>query len=113
MKKRFPLSENGLYEIYWSRRLSTNEIARLTGFSQSAVHYWMKKYRINGRRSDESYCKRVNIDFSPTLAYVLGVCHGDGSVHRVWSKHLGRYRYEVSLDVRNRKFAESFKKALE
>lgn len=113
MKKRFPLSENGLHELYWSKRLSTYEIARLTGFSQGAVHYWMKKYRIKGRRSDESHCKRVNLNFSPTLAYVLGICYGDESVHKTWSKHLGRYRYEVALHVRNRKFAESFKEALE
>ncbi len=113
MRKRFPLSEKDLYGLYWSKRLSTYEIAKLTGFSQSAIHYWMKKYRIKGRRSGESHCKRVNLNFSSTLAYILGVCYGDGSVHRVWSRHLGRYRYEVSLDVRNKKFAESFKKALE
>lgn len=113
MKKKFPLSSNDLYKLYWSKKLSTYEIAELTGFSQGDVHYWMRKYRIKGRGSDENHCKRVNLNFSPILAYILGVCYGDGSVHKTWSRYLRRYRYEVALHVRNRKFAESFKEALE
>jgi len=112
MRKKFPLSSNDLHELYWPKKLSTYEIAKLTGFSQGAVHYWMKKYRIKGRKSDESHCKRVNLDFSPTLAYLLGVCYGDRSVYKTWCKHIGRHRYEVALHVRNKTFAESFKEAL-
>lgn len=83
MRKKFPPLKNELDCLYCSEHLTTYEIARLTGFSQRAVHYWMKKYGIEGRKNSESHCKRVKIELSPTLAYVLGVCYGDGSVHKV------------------------------
>ena len=113
MKKRFPLSEKDLHELYWLRELSTYQIARQTGFSQRTVFNWMKTYGIKRRKKNDSHCKRVNLDLSPTFSYVLGVCFGDGTVHKTWSKHLSRYRYEVALHVRNKTFAESFKVALE
>jgi len=113
VKKRFPLSENDLNELYWSRELSTHQIARLTGFSQMTVFNWMKKYMIKRREKNDSHCKRVDIDLSPTLSYVLGVCFGDGTVYKMWCRHLNRHRYEVALHVRNKIFAESFKAALE
>lgn len=46
MRKKFPPLKNELDCLYCSEHLTTYEIARLTGFSQRAVHYWMKNMEL-------------------------------------------------------------------
>ena len=55
----------------------------------------------------------INLEPSPELAYILGVCLGDGCVR---SYELGKDKrpsYRIILAVQHKEFAESFKQALE
>jgi len=70
--------------------------------------------------SEECYNKarselRVPVKLEPSseLAYVLGVCLGDGCVGSYVKGKEKRTSYEVKLAVEHKEFAESFKKALE
>lgn len=114
MKSRiFSLPADELLDLYWTKGLSTQEIADQVGFSRKTVSYWMQKYGIRRRSGSEaSPGKRVNLDLSPTLAYVLGICFGDGSVYVTRSGHDSN-TYKVSLDARSKQFASEFKRALE
>lgn len=57
--------------------------------------------------------KRINLELTPTLTYILGVCLGDGSVWKYTVKRTNENRYLVSLRATDITFVTSFKKALE
>lgn len=57
--------------------------------------------------------KKVNLAPTPALAYVMGVCFGDGSVWKYTVKRTKEARYIVSLRATDFRFVSSFKKALE
>lgn len=55
----------------------------------------------------------VNLEPSPELAYILGVCLGDGCVKSYIKGKEKKTSYEIILAVKHKEFAESFKRALE
>ena len=55
----------------------------------------------------------VNLEPSSELAYILGVCLGDGCVGSYVKGKEKKCSYEIKLAVEHREFAESFKEALE
>jgi len=61
----------------------------------------------NGTHNPFNKTKRVNLNSSPELAYIIGVYLGDASLTQT-----ARYQYRIRLKVVDRDFAESFEKAL-
>ncbi len=113
-------SKNELKRIYWDEGKSINEIAYLAGENYSTIHQRMVKFGIKRRtRSDGLKIKyrtqpsKLDLNPSPNLAYILGVLYGDGTVFKYYHKRDGNYRFGISLQVTQKKFALSFKQALE
>ncbi|WP_413398900.1 LAGLIDADG family homing endonuclease [Pyrococcus kukulkanii] len=71
------------------------------GISKATVMRWCK-----GESDPLRKVRRINFE-SPSLAYVVGVHLGDGSVSLD-----DRYRYRIRLKVVDREFAEAFAEAL-
>lgn len=110
--RRWALDEiNFLRENYG--KIPTEEIAERVRKSIAAV--WQKAQQLNLRILEKEFDRSP----SPTLAYILGVVYGDGSVgkfrkrkkERKWAG--GEFSYKVQLQVVDKEFAESFKAALE
>ena len=80
------------------------KIAKLLGRSKDAV--WSKADRMDLKRIDSKLIQPYLVP-SETLCYILGVLKGDGSVYT--SK---KYRHVIRLQVKDKLFADSFKKAL-
>lgn len=102
------ISEEELRDLYWGKGLSLRQIGRLVGRSTEVVVRRMKRYGIPRRpRGDRP--KPVDLSPCPELAYVFGVCKGDGSVHAdVRSKS-----YYISLGCMDKDFTEEFRRCLE
>ncbi|HDD31860.1 MAG TPA: DNA endonuclease [Thermococcus litoralis] len=88
--------------------LSYSEIAKRTleergiKVSKATVLRWCK-----AQHNPFSRTKTVNLEPSPSLAYVIGVYFGDASV----GVH-GNYKYRLRLKVVDKEFAEAFARAL-
>jgi len=54
LRKRFNLSKEELYRLYWSEKLSSKEIAQKTGFSKPCIQHWLRKYEIKVRERQEA-----------------------------------------------------------
>ena len=101
-------SKEELQELYWRKGLSIRQIGKLIGRSAEVVVRLMKRYGIPRRpRGDRP--EQVDLSPSPELAYVFGVCKGDGSVHA----DLKSKSYYVSLGCMDKDFTEEFKRCLE
>ncbi len=117
-----------LNKLYWINNKNLKQIAKLYGVSDVTVLRWMNKCGV--ARRDRSAAARLRMSSpevrrqlsmklrkkftphpSPTLAYVLGVLLGDGSVYKIRSAR-GSHSYHVSLYVKDRIFAEKFAVAL-
>jgi hypothetical protein len=57
--------------------------------------------------------KKINLELTPNLSYILGVCLGDGSVWKYVNKNKAVANYIVSLRATSPSFVNSFKNALE
>ena len=101
-----------LYDMYWNRGMSINDIAKAFGVSYLVVWRRLNREGIQRRdRKKAAIAKRMkNVDLTPSkhLAYILGVLLGDGSAYSIkrWNRHV------VKLSVRDREFAEKFMDAL-
>ena len=102
------ISKRSFIELYKDKKLTSYQIARLLGISQRAVLNWLIRYNVK-RRPSASNPADISFDHTPTLAYILGVIAGDGSVYQYTS---GKTHSRVSLGVIDKEFALSFKKAL-
>ena len=98
------LTKDELYDLYWNRGLSIGEIAKMFGVGKSAIRSKMLKLGIARRNNSKEPC----LTPSPTLAYVLGVILGDGSVSVISSCRA----YRVELRTVDEVFARSFCNAL-
>lgn len=119
-------SKQVLEDLYYKKNLSQREIAKLLQCNPMRVRRAFRKYGLRPRTSREGQLvkdysdvyyqtDRAELTPSPTLAYLLGVIKGDGSVsiHRSASSQRSR-AYKITLgNVEHREFAESFKQALE
>jgi len=70
--------------------------------SKATVIRWCK-----GTHSPFNRIKRLNLEHSPALSYIIGVYFGDGSI--TLDKN---YKYKIKLKVADREFAEAFRDAL-
>jgi intein-encoded DNA endonuclease-like protein len=104
----FKPNEEELRNLYWEKGLSIRQIGKLVGRSKEIVVRWMKRYGIP-RRPVGDRPDHVNLSYSPELAYVFGVCKGDGSVHA----DLKRKSYYISLGCMDKDFADEFRRCLE
>ena len=110
------LKRNQLYTLYYKKRFTLKNIAKLFDCSTTYVFNQMKKLKIN---RDRNRCRRKPLEIpnknykklTPDKAYILGVLCGDGMLY----KNLVRYRrykyfkYYLGLRVTDRDFAEEFK----
>ncbi|MFQ6129278.1 MAG: LAGLIDADG family homing endonuclease [Candidatus Hadarchaeaceae archaeon] len=113
-------SKNDLEKAYWGEGKSINEIAHLAGKNYSTIYRRIIKFGIKRRTRSEGLRikygtrpSKLDLSPSPNLAYILGVLYGDGTVFRYYHKGDGHYRFGISLQVTQKKFALSFKQALE
>jgi len=106
------LTEDFLRKEYWEKEKTISEIAREAGYCYASVQEKMVRLGIPRRSVGEAYKLAyqkgrvgVDVDLSPSnsLAYILGVAKGDGSVDNV----------KIELMQSRKPFAESFEKALE
>nr|WP_240910668.1 LAGLIDADG family homing endonuclease [Thermococcus sp. MV11] len=70
--------------------------------SKATVLRWCK-----GTHNTFNKTKRVNLEPSPELAYIVGAYLGDASVSET-----GNYQYRIRLKVMDRDFAQNFERAL-
>ncbi|MDI6884106.1 MAG: LAGLIDADG family homing endonuclease [Hadesarchaea archaeon] len=113
-------SKNELENAYWSEGKSINEIAHLTGVTYRTIYRRMVKFGIKRRTKSEglrikykTQPSKLDLSPAPNLAYILGVLYGDGTVFKYYHKGDSHYRFGISLQVTQKKFALSFKQALE
>jgi len=111
------ITEEYLYQLYWSNKLSTVDIGRIYKCTEANIRYYMRKFNISFRTPSEKlklfYSKNIckvtitpNLRWNKNMCYILGVTYGDGWVYRK------RYNYMVGLGVVNKEFAISFMKSL-
>jgi len=106
--KKFNLNKDELYNLYVDKGLTGTQIAKIIGVSCSLVYKMLKRYGINTRPIWLSNTRKWTMRKCTELAYVIGVCMGDGSVQ--YSKEYNTYT--VQLTVKNKEFAEKFYNAL-
>jgi len=106
------MSYQEIYELYWNKNLSQNQIAEILSISRATIQSRMKIWNIPRRTRTEAtrmmISKKPNLNSSEALAYILGVLYGDGSV----VKNEKRFAYFIQLTVEKKEFADSFYKAL-
>lgn len=111
-----------LRERYLDDKKSIREIASIFKMSYNGIRKRMIRAGIERRTISEGLivkCRtrptdpNLNLAMTPNLAYILGVCYGDGSVCRYYDKWSKGYRYVISLEVPEKELALSFKAALE
>jgi len=121
MKKTMMNREN-LERLYWEEEKSSLEIAEEFGFkSRTSILRRMKEWGIptrshsqaislahNKGKLDPSHPKKVDFTEEEALSYILGVLIGDGGTHKS-----RKGEFLVELNQTRKKFAQSFKKALE
>ncbi len=93
------LRENGMSYLRISEQIGKEFNLRI---SKATVLRWCK-----GTNNTFNKTKRVRLDPSPELAYIVGAYFGDAS-----ATEGSNYRYKVKLKVVDREFAEVFRRAL-
>jgi intein-encoded DNA endonuclease-like protein len=115
-------SRDELNDLYWGKKLTTAEIARLKGVRRRTVSKWLKRLGIRARSQSEAFeiyfakhehwNKGKGIRIHPDLhmgtdlAYILGVLRGDGWVSDA------KNSWRIVLNQTREAFARSFEKAL-
>jgi len=106
------ITRKELHRLYVKEGLSTTEIEQKTSIPKSTVWRYLKRSGILTRRKEDAvrlkYAKRINFGDLETLAYVLGVLLGDGSISKRSDGTLS-----LELGTIDHAFAWSFAKALE
>jgi AraC-like DNA-binding protein len=99
--------------LYHIEHKTVKEIAEMFGYSSSGMRKWMIKHGISIRRTAETNAlrgsgniKKVNLQPSEQLFYVLGVIYGDGNYRKDGDT------YRVELRVTSKTFAKSFEEIL-
>jgi len=110
------MNREELSELYWNKKLSIAEIAKIKGCTKKNIMYWMKKLNIPRRSKSEGNkigwirhprVKRKVLFKPSSLAYILGAVLGDGCAY---SPPKGGSR--VGLRTRDLRFAEEFMRAI-
>ncbi|MEM5772741.1 MAG: LAGLIDADG family homing endonuclease [Candidatus Aenigmatarchaeota archaeon] len=114
---RLPKFErNKLYELYYKKGLSLQEIAKVFGCSTTYIFKQMKKFQIprDRNRYRKTPLEIPNKNYktlTPAKAYILGVLCGDGMLYRKLIKYKGYkyFNYFLGLRVTDKEFADEFK----
>jgi len=102
------LTKEELYDLYWNKGLSLSEIAKMFDVNKSSVKSKMMNLGIPTEKNRRKpRWKHINLSPSPTLAYILGVILGDGSVYA-----RSRGDKAIALNTIDKPFAEAFYNAL-
>jgi intein-encoded DNA endonuclease-like protein len=115
-----------IYDLYWNKGCSVNDVAKLLGMYKPRLLRIMKRLGIPRRARLDGWKLKLNIvkekisiakigkplihvDFSslPNIAYILGVYLGDG-----YLLHNEKQGYGVGLGTKDECFAEKFARAL-
>lgn len=114
---RINIPKEVLKKLYIDEKNPPKEIGEKLGCSPTVVRRSLKEYNIHirtnseaqkGKEWDEKKLPPVNLSMSDTMAYILGVIFGDGSVFKSSQGH-----YLIRLHVTSLDFIKSFKKALQ
>lgn len=97
-KHMFQLRESGMSYLKITQELAEEFNVSV---SKATVLRWCK-----GKHNTFNKTKRVNLEPSPELAYIVGAYLGDASVSE------RNYQYRIRLKVIDRDFAQSFERAL-
>jgi len=118
------LSKAELENLYWKKKLCLREIGERYGKNQQTILNWMRRSGVPTRTRSEAaklaYKKSERIrnalststiikpDLEPSLSlcYIIGVLLGDGYIN------VYKDNYRVGLQVKSRRFAEDFSRAL-
>lgn len=119
MKKLINLTKEKLVELYLNHKRSLGDIAKLYGVSRTAIYKKLKKYGIKQRCKSEARIEAqkqgklpqqffdINENFfcqwSPEMAYVLGLLITDGCVSKTGV---------ISLSMNDRELLEKVKKVM-
>ncbi|NJF25928.1 LAGLIDADG family homing endonuclease [Thermococcus sp. Bubb.Bath] len=98
-KLTLELREKGLSYSQIVRKISEELDVKV---SKATVLRWCK-----GTHNTFNKMKRVNLDSSPALAYIIGVYFGDATATKG-----AEYKYNVKLKVVDKEFADAFAEAL-
>jgi len=114
------LTAEDLNQKYWGKCKSIREIAQEANLGYGTIRRKMiffgikRRTRIEGLRKTQPL--KLDFTMTPNLAYILGVCYGDGSICKYYDRGCKGYRHVISLEVvreKKIKIAVEFKKALE
>lgn len=105
LRKDVKISKKELMNFYWNEKLTLKDIGKICNLTAPAIRYYMIKFGIPRRERNERRRLR-NKNLSKELGYVLGVINGDGSIR-------GDRKKQIVLTVKDRIFAETFKKVLD
>jgi intein-encoded DNA endonuclease-like protein len=102
-----------LKRLYCDEGLSINEIADKFGISYFVVWCRLRRDGISLRSRVEALRikRKISLEPTKTLCYILGVLFGDGSAFWEKSKYYGK-RGIVKLAVKDKKFAQAFHESL-
>lgn len=106
--RHLPPPKQVLHHLYSECKLGLPRIAKRFGVSVDTVYRWCKQYQIPLRPKNSG--KHFAWD-PPSLAYVVGVCRGDGSTY-TQTNSAQRSAYAISLHVTQFEFARKFQEAL-
>ena len=108
-RRGLDLNHQEIIKLYQNGYTIT-EIAKIMKCSHETIRRILKNNNINLRKSSESLTiknmKKINLNPSESLAYILGVLNGDGSVNKQGSN------YVIELKVTDKDFIEEFKRNL-
>lgn len=85
-RKPINIDKEILFDLYYKRKLSQEQIAKKFGCCQQDIQRRMKAYKINARSCSEANTKYLKFDFNNSLlekAYLLGFRVGDLNVSKV------------------------------
>jgi intein-encoded DNA endonuclease-like protein len=100
------MEEGELVNLYWNHGLSLYEIAGIYGAkSHEAI-----RYRNRAEATALAVSIKPKLEWSHDLAYVVGVCLGDGSVFRVRKQR--RFEVQLHVDLAQKLFVQHFAEAL-
>lgn len=116
------INRENLERLYWEEGKSGLEIAKEFGLkSSTSIYNRMKMWGIQSRshsqatslaykkgKLDPSHPKKVDFTEEEALSYILGVMIGDGGIYES-----RKDEFLVELNQTRKRFAQSFKKALE
>lgn len=103
MNKSLSPPKEELKRLYWDKLMSLAEMGKIYNCCSVTMMRWMARYGISRRARSELFHIKPKLEWTPDLAYIVGVVFGDGNI----------FRNRITLAVVDETFAFSFKTASE